>query len=269
MSSEKFADSGVDVYMILSHPIRRRILTYLDQNHQITFTILSKEWKYATGTIYHHLKLLGELIEQTPNQEYVLTDLGKEVCEWFITSSEGRVKVSQIDAINTLAFPGQQIIDRYWIYLLLVELVLYFSALTEFDKFHLISLGPFLITQNGRSNLIAWNLSLTVIIIVVFVISVIVFSHIRSNFGKVLAVYLIPYGVNSLIVHFVNMIEKVQTITISTDSLVILSIANQFMLLGMVSAILVNDFNLSPERAILVSIIHLYLSLAILILLIL
>ncbi|MFW9771012.1 MAG: hypothetical protein ACFFEO_02415 [Candidatus Thorarchaeota archaeon] len=46
-----------------------------------SFTQLKKELKVSTGTIYHHLEALSQLIEQGNDKKYYLTELGEHAYE--------------------------------------------------------------------------------------------------------------------------------------------------------------------------------------------
>jgi hypothetical protein len=63
-------------YYALSHEIRRKIIQIIGDNEFSSFTNLKKTLKVSTGTIYHHLDSLSQLIEQGKNKKYYLTDLG-------------------------------------------------------------------------------------------------------------------------------------------------------------------------------------------------
>ena len=56
--------SSVDdeIFIVLAHPLRRKILKAIFEGSKITFSILSVEWGLVTGTIYHHLKILSPMI---------------------------------------------------------------------------------------------------------------------------------------------------------------------------------------------------------------
>ena len=77
--NEKDAD-GKDIessyYYALGHEIRRRIIKIIGDSNVSTFTLLKKELKVSTGTIYHHLETLTNLIEQRNDKKYYLTELG-------------------------------------------------------------------------------------------------------------------------------------------------------------------------------------------------
>ena len=53
------------------------MLEIIGDNGYSSFTILKKELKVSTGTIYHHLDSLSQLIEQKGDKKYYLTDLGQ------------------------------------------------------------------------------------------------------------------------------------------------------------------------------------------------
>ena len=64
-------------YYALSHELRRKIITIIGENDFTSFTHLKKELKVSTGTIYHHLDTLSQLISQKKNKKYYLTELGQ------------------------------------------------------------------------------------------------------------------------------------------------------------------------------------------------
>jgi hypothetical protein len=53
------------------------MIEIIGDNGFSSFTILKKELKVSTGTIYHHLDALSQLIEQKSDKKYYLTDLGQ------------------------------------------------------------------------------------------------------------------------------------------------------------------------------------------------
>ena len=64
-------------YYALGHDLRRRMIKIIGDNEFSSFTSLKKELKVSTGTIYHHLDALSQLIEQGKDKKYYLTELGK------------------------------------------------------------------------------------------------------------------------------------------------------------------------------------------------
>ena len=53
------------------------MIEIIGENGYSSFTILKKELRVSTGTIYHHLDALSQLIEQKSDKKYYLTDLGQ------------------------------------------------------------------------------------------------------------------------------------------------------------------------------------------------
>jgi len=64
-------------YYALGHDLRRKIIKIIGENEFSSFTQLKKELKVSTGTIYHHLEALSQLIEQGIDKKYYLTELGE------------------------------------------------------------------------------------------------------------------------------------------------------------------------------------------------
>jgi hypothetical protein len=63
-------------YYALSHEIRRKIIKIIGDNKFTSFTYLKNDLKVSTGTIYHHLETLSDLIEQKQDKKYYLKELG-------------------------------------------------------------------------------------------------------------------------------------------------------------------------------------------------
>ena len=63
-------------YYALGHELRRKIIKIIGDNEFSSFTLLKKELGVSTGTIYHHLDTLSELIEQKEDKKYYLKELG-------------------------------------------------------------------------------------------------------------------------------------------------------------------------------------------------
>ena len=73
---KKEVDVESSFYYALSHKIRRKILKIIGDNEFTSFTYLKNELGVSTGTIYHHLETLSDLIEQRQNKKYYLKELG-------------------------------------------------------------------------------------------------------------------------------------------------------------------------------------------------
>ncbi len=63
-------------YSALSHEIRRKMLKIIGEQGHSSFTNFKKILGASTGTIYHHLDALKDLIFQEKNKKYYLTTLG-------------------------------------------------------------------------------------------------------------------------------------------------------------------------------------------------
>jgi len=70
-------DSEGQFYIALSHEIRREIIKMVGQNQKSSFTEFKRTLNCSTGTLYHHLEVLGDLIYQKPDKKYYLTVLGE------------------------------------------------------------------------------------------------------------------------------------------------------------------------------------------------
>ena len=60
----------------MGHEIRRKIINIIGDNEFSSFTQLKEELGVSTGTIYHHLETLSDLIEQKEDKKYYLKELG-------------------------------------------------------------------------------------------------------------------------------------------------------------------------------------------------
>ncbi|MFX0082023.1 MAG: hypothetical protein ACFE94_09745 [Candidatus Hodarchaeota archaeon] len=80
----------------MGHDIRRKIIKIIGDNEYTSFTYLKKELGVSTGTIYHHLETLSELIEQKEDKKYYLKELGVYAYN------------SLKDDIETIKFPLRQ-----------------------------------------------------------------------------------------------------------------------------------------------------------------
>ena len=70
-------ESVSKILSVLSHPLRRQILLYLNEKTECTFTDLATEFNVDTGRLSFHLRSLDAFIEQTPTGKYKLSVAGK------------------------------------------------------------------------------------------------------------------------------------------------------------------------------------------------
>ena len=64
-------------YNALSHEIRRRIIRIVGKNLRSSFTEFKQSLNISTGTLYHHLEVLKDLLYQKFDKKYYLTVLGE------------------------------------------------------------------------------------------------------------------------------------------------------------------------------------------------
>ncbi|MHA1721213.1 MAG: winged helix-turn-helix domain-containing protein [Promethearchaeota archaeon] len=64
-------------YIALGHDIRRKILKIIGDNGFSSFSAFKKQIQSSTGTIYHHLEVMKDLIIQDQKKKYHLTHLGE------------------------------------------------------------------------------------------------------------------------------------------------------------------------------------------------
>jgi DNA-binding transcriptional ArsR family regulator len=76
MTGVKREDSS-GLYTILSHPMRRDIIRLLGKREVMGFTELRETLNTSVGTLYYHFDVLGNLIAQDKNRKYRLTDRGR------------------------------------------------------------------------------------------------------------------------------------------------------------------------------------------------
>jgi len=72
------------IYNIIGNPIRVKIIELLVKNEKMSFMELKRELKLSTGSIYHHLAILGDLVTQDNKKRYMLTEEGKKVYNKYI-----------------------------------------------------------------------------------------------------------------------------------------------------------------------------------------
>ncbi|MHA1353234.1 MAG: ArsR/SmtB family transcription factor [Candidatus Heimdallarchaeaceae archaeon] len=70
-----------EIFLALSHPIRRQILEEIYAQGFISYTELVELTKLKPGPLYHHLKKIKQFIYQTENKLYRLTDEGYRALE--------------------------------------------------------------------------------------------------------------------------------------------------------------------------------------------
>jgi uncharacterized RDD family membrane protein YckC/DNA-binding HxlR family transcriptional regulator len=65
------------ILVVLSHPLRREILSILSEKGEGSFTDLMNALKVDTGKLSFHIRNLDDFLEQTPTGKYKLTKAGE------------------------------------------------------------------------------------------------------------------------------------------------------------------------------------------------
>jgi len=78
----------VNVYHLLRHPIRRKIVTMLGERDKVGFTEMRNDVNVGVGKLYYHLDVLSALITQDGHRKYMLTELGREAYSYLVMGKE-------------------------------------------------------------------------------------------------------------------------------------------------------------------------------------
>jgi hypothetical protein len=71
-------------YYALNHEIRRNIIRLIGENGKGSFTKFKRSLSVSTGTLYHHLDVLKNLVVQDEKKKYILSTLGKHAYDFLI-----------------------------------------------------------------------------------------------------------------------------------------------------------------------------------------
>ena len=90
------------ILSVLSHPLRRQIILFLNGEEKGTFTDLATFTGVDTGKLSFHLRTLGDFLDQTPEGKYVLSTKGKNAIilikdleEWALSADISETPISQ------------------------------------------------------------------------------------------------------------------------------------------------------------------------------
>jgi len=78
---ERIDTREADMYDLLRHPLRKRILEILGEKGRVRFTDLKREVNIGVGKLYYHISILGGLIEQDEYKRYMLSSEGERAYE--------------------------------------------------------------------------------------------------------------------------------------------------------------------------------------------
>ena len=155
---ESFEKLEGKFYNALDHEIRRTMLRMVGKDGLCSFTQFKKTLKVSTGTLYHHLDVLKDLISQNESRKYILTNLGKRALNFLVLN---------YDSIEATNLEDQKLITKRFKHLL------YLIPLKVMDRIKEKPLTGWLITA----------------LILITSFSLIIIGKIDSYF-----VFFLPYG---------------------------------------------------------------------------
>ena len=250
------------IFNILSHPIRRKMLKEMFEFEGVSFSTLSKKWKISTGTIYHHLSILGPLITQDQDKLYILTEEGVKVSEWFLKSKKGKVTVRRLDAFTMLASPLINITISKTTFLLPVvtiflSLMFYISSTMDIMIFGLfIYIAP---EETSQLIILGIELGLVIASFFIYVYSSGLFLSSKTLDKRILAVYLTSLTPSAIVVLVAYILNLVGSVTIQNEMWLIISLISQVFFLLLNSSALVLFYGARIEKSALITLGNMYL----------
>ncbi|MDH5404734.1 MAG: helix-turn-helix domain-containing protein, partial [Candidatus Heimdallarchaeota archaeon] len=236
------------IFTILSHPLRRKILKELHFNAKLNFTTMNS-WGIKPGTLYFHIKELNKLITQTDTKDYILTEEGSKICNWFL-SGNGKPMVKKIDAFTIVLNPYYTKLENNSI-LRIGILILSFVALVFSFYTGVILIGSIIYPIYDTSN------DITVLInIFGFIIEVLLVLLLSRFIGKAklkvskVSIYVTLSNFFSYVVIFILLIIPF-IVKISVLLWFILVVISQIYSILVLSALLVIEGTINPERSLL------------------
>lgn len=169
----------------LGHEKRRRIVLLLAKRGPLSVTELKREMKISTGSLYHNISLLGELVGQGPDRKYALTEKGARANQLL---NNGLLSEPRVPLGGRLSILVNLLLPR-WIFLSLAESRL--TAMTGAVVILLAGIGlsspakssiTLLLVERTNSNPIMQALSLPLSWFTVSFILLVLFSR-----GKILS----------------------------------------------------------------------------------
>lgn len=240
------------VILALSYGKRRALIMKLGESGPMSIKDLRRELGLSTGSLYHNLLALGELVEQTSNRKYVLSEQGKRI---YMTLKSGLLPpptASEMPRIIEALVPVWFFTDLpSWITMLMAALILVsLSASSLYARIGLALLMP-LAGVSFSSTLGSVALSL----LVVYLVPRLVFKkrNVETGFLTAMPFCFLPqlaYGWIMLLSHPPNPFPGLLQILAGGVSTLLLSAA------------IVRWFKASPQAAMLTSFIILYLGAA-------
>jgi hypothetical protein len=275
-------ENVTEVFKALSHPIRQDILLLLADHQEIGFTVLQQQLSnfqhngksVQVGTIYHHVKLLGDLIDHNESSKtWSLSEKG-----WFaynlLTSSKDRnqfLKSGDLERQSPISFLWEILAPPSLFFLIKKSLVLFIGWQILFflgfafvtSQAELILIFVFFSDINQDKNfilslssiLISWLLFTTIVIIVSFLFlrRKKVTSEDIGTLIIFLGIALLPLSVLPLLILFqvISLDQKIIPLVIATLS--------QLWVIILSARSVSVQFFVGMERAAIVSLISIYI----------
>lgn len=250
------------IFNILSHPLRRRILKECYYQGKITFTLMSNQWGTSTGGIYHHLKLLGNLLVKDKDNAYRLSAEGKTLCIWFLDTVQGQLKIEKISVLTEYTYPIFAFIEKapqanFVLYLLNIIFLFLLRDLRT------IILGPFLIQ---KSNEFSANEIFLVNLIIYIGINTIIFGFFKLTSGvtRIFVVKLgLTYSPNLVMLYMLYLLSNFFPVLLEVETVYLFQIIFQILFLLILTILILYNTNYKFEIASLHAISILYLLLSV------
>ncbi|MHA1334595.1 MAG: helix-turn-helix domain-containing protein [Promethearchaeota archaeon] len=189
----KKSNLEANFYYALSHEIRRRIIKIIGDNGYTSFTQLKKDLGVSTGTIYHHLNNLSQLVEKRKNKKYYLTELGEHA----YNSLKENIESIEAPTLENKEFnsPLLKILmgltpksyfgynDDVQIYVLILSLIVIFIGAILSGLNGYISI--FLFFTSATEDLYSLPIEIHIILSIGFIINVFIFYFIVDAFSRI------------------------------------------------------------------------------------
>lgn len=272
-STQRVEDSALSdlVFKALAHEFRRKLVFFL-ADAPAGFTELQEGMQCQTGTLYHHLRILGELVEQNSNnRQWLLTDTG-----WLayrvLTTSQNDLEIPEmrkqalpallVRAINILA-PKRvfQTVENAPFHTIIEGIVLFivFGWLLASSDVQMIVV----FFDQGRMELAFALASVFLgwisLVLVFAIISKLMTSHPRNKTEVVLIIAIVPFSMIPL-----ALLPLIQIIGFDQPELAtILATILQIWVLILLAHGLSVIFEIKLEKSLLVAIVTMYCLIAI------
>ena len=93
------------ILSVLSHPLRRKILLFLSEEEEVTFSDFATAFAVDTGKLSFHLRSLVSFVEQTQTGKYRLSSLGRNAIVLLrdVKSWDEEIEAAQKPSIRPIA----------------------------------------------------------------------------------------------------------------------------------------------------------------------